>query len=49
MNVVHILTSLKAIHQAIENYMETKDEAFLRKALDEADSLFLTIVSRIQI
>ena len=49
MNIVHVLTSLKGIRQAVENYMETKDELFLRKALDELDSLFLSIVERIQI
>ena len=49
MNIVHILTSLKGIRQAIENYQETKDDLFLRKALDELDSLFLAIVEKIQI
>lgn len=49
MNIVHILTAIKGISNAIENFRETKDEIFLRKAERELDKLFLELVERIQV
>lgn len=49
MNVVALLTTIKEISNAIENYKETKDELFLKRAEEYLDKLYLKIVERIQI
>lgn len=49
MNIVHILTAIKEISNAIENFHETKDDIFLKKAQRGLDKLFLELVERIQV